>query len=257
MPELNEAEASRATRYDRAYAAVIRDPFLEDLHRRSLGDEYPEGIEVTGSCTRTLLERALAGLRLPENGLLVDLGCGLGGPGRWLARRGGTRILGFDVSQVAVDAATEAAHGYLANGQYEYRRGSFSSTGLPDRSADGVIAIESLGQAPDRAAAVAEVRRILRPGARAAVTGAERATQEFRWTPLLEASGLHIVHRYTDPDRGQRWLAFCALQLQHERELRDSLGDMADEFLDDATKAPSTAWADPGLVGVQFIVERR
>ena len=148
MPGLNAEETSRAAQYDRIYAVVSRDPLVHDLHRRALGDEYPEGIEVTGNCTRGMLDRALAGLRMPAGGLLADLGCGLGGPGRWLARRSGARLIGFDVSQQAVDAAAAAAREYLGEGRYEYRCGSFCATGLPDESADGVVAIEALLMAP-------------------------------------------------------------------------------------------------------------
>jgi SAM-dependent methyltransferase len=256
---LDEAEASRGDSYDRAYTAVLRDGLLLDVHRQALGDEYPEGIEVTGSCTRTMLERALAGLRLPEDGLLADLGCGLGGPGRWLARRGRARLIGFDVSQAAVDSAAGSAREYLEDGRFEYRRGSFAATGLPDACADGVVAIESLQMATDRGAALREVRRILRPGGRAVITAAERRADNgpdaFRWAPLIEQAGLEITASYDDPRRGERWLAFCALQLEHAAELRDSLGDMAEEFLEDARNAPSV-WDVPGLTGVQFIVRR-
>lgn len=221
-----------------------------------------EGIEVTGSCTRGTLERALAGLRLPDNGLLVDLGCGLGGPGRWLARHSGARVIGFDVSQVAVDTAAEAARHYLGAGRSEYRVGSFSATGLPDGCADGVVAIETLAQAADRGAALAEIGRVLRPGARATVTGSERHDGDeaagepaFRWAPLIREAGLEVISSYTDHRRGERWLAFCALQLQHEAELRDSLGDLAEEFIQGARNAPPT-WGAPGLVGVQILLER-
>lgn len=260
-PQLNEVEASRAAQYDRVYAALARDRLILDLHRQALGAEYPEGIDVTGSCTRGTLERALAGLRLPENGLLVDLGCGLGGPGRWLARETGARLIGFDVSQVAVDAAARAARAFLGAGRYEYRRGSFSATGLPDGCADGVIAIEALPMAADRGAALAEVHRILRPGGRAALTGGERHDDEpgsgraFRWAPLIGQAGLRVAGSYVDHRRSERWLAICGLQLEHEAELRDSLGDLADEFITSARNAPA-AWDVPGLVGVELIIER-
>jgi 2-polyprenyl-3-methyl-5-hydroxy-6-metoxy-1,4-benzoquinol methylase len=102
-------ESAHAAQYDRVYVGPT--PLVHDLHRQAIGDEYPDGIEVTGACTRATLARALAGLRLSPGGLLVDLGCGLGGPGRWLARHSGARVLGFDVSQVAVDRAAEAADG--------------------------------------------------------------------------------------------------------------------------------------------------
>jgi SAM-dependent methyltransferase len=288
-----EASAeSRAAQYDRVYAVIARDPLALDLHRQALGAEYPEGIDVTGGCTRGTLERAPAGLRLRPGSLLIDLGCGRGGPGRWLARASGARVLGIDISQVAVGAAADAAEAFLRAGQYGYLRGTFDATGLPDGCADGVVAIEALGMAPDRGKAVAEVRRILRPGGRASITGAERhgpgkaapgeaapgktapgdgassqtpssqtssgdasSGDVFRWAPLVGAAGLDVVSRYVDETRSARWLAVCALWLEHEAELRGRLGDAAEDLIQDARDAPA-AWGIPGLVGVQLIVER-
>jgi hypothetical protein len=66
---------------------------------------------------------------------------------------------------------------------------------------------------------------------------------------------LNVVSRYTDGQRGERWLAVCALRLEHHAELRDRLGDLAEEFIRDARSAPS-AWGAPGLVGLQFVVGR-
>jgi SAM-dependent methyltransferase len=103
-------------------------------------------------------------------------------------------VLGIDTSQVAVGAAADAAEAFLRAGQYGYLRGTFDATGLPDGCADGVVAVEALGMSPDRGKALAEVRRILRPGGRASITGAERhgpgkaAPGEAagrRWSPRL------------------------------------------------------------------------
>jgi len=35
IPDLTDAEASRAAQYDRIYAKVSRDPLVHDLHRRA------------------------------------------------------------------------------------------------------------------------------------------------------------------------------------------------------------------------------
>jgi hypothetical protein len=78
----------------------------------------------------------------------------------------------------------------------------------------------------------------------------------FRWDPLIVQAGLHIDSRYEDPTKHQRWLAINALCLQHEAELRDSLGDIAGEFLDEARDVPRN-WGLPGRIGVQFILGRR
>jgi hypothetical protein len=64
-----------------------------------------------------------------------------------------------------------------------------------------------------------------------------------------------VVSRYVDETRSERWLAVCALWLEHEAELRDRLGDVAADLIQDARDAPA-AWGIPGLVGVQLIVER-
>jgi SAM-dependent methyltransferase len=245
------ADKDYAAQYDRIYPKVAGNELLRDLHRQVLGDEYPEGLDVTGACTRTTLNRARDGLSLTARGTLVDLGCGLGGPGRWLARETGARLIGLDVSQVAVDIATATADGYLEPGQYEYRRGSFAETGLPDEAADAVICIEALAMAPDRLEALKEFRRILRPGGRMFLTGGGVRP----WESPIEQAGLKVIARYEDPTRNQRWLAICQLYLDHGEGLRSSLGDMADEFLQDARDAPLT-WGIPGRIGVQFLLER-
>lgn len=252
-------ERQWAAQYDRVLPWVAGHPLLRALHRQVLGAEYPEGLDVIGACTRTTLARARDGLRLTEGGRLADLGCGLGGPGRWLARETGAWLIGLDVSQAAVDIAARSAGGYLKPGQYEYRRASFAATGLPERYADAVICIEALPMAEDRVAALAEIRRVLRDGGRAMITVGERrgpGEPPYRWEPLIEQAGLAIVHRYEDPTKHQRWLAICALYLAHEQELRGSLGEVAEGFLADARDAPQN-WGIPGRIGVQFILERQ
>ena len=251
-------EQERAAQYDRVFPRVAGNPLLRDLHRQVLGEEYPEGLDVTGACTQTTLNRARDGLGLADGKLLIDLGCGLGGPGRWLARETGARLLGIDISQAATDIAARSADGYLKPGQYEYRRGSFAATGLPDGYADAVICIEALPMAQDRVVALTEIRRILRPGGRAMITVGERqgpGEPPLRWDPLIEQAGLTVLRRYEDPTKHQRWLAICAAYLDHSAELRESLGDLAQEFLDDARDAPLN-WGIPGRIGVQFILER-
>jgi SAM-dependent methyltransferase len=251
-------EDDRAAQYDRVFPRVAGNPVLRDLHRQVLGEEYPEGLDVTGACTRTTLRRARDELNLEPGLQLVDLGCGLGGPGRWLARETGARVLGLDISQAAVDIAARSAEGYLKPGQYEYRRGSFSATGLPDEYADAVICIEALAMAEDRVVALTEIRRVLRADGRAMITAGERhgpGEPSFRWEPLIEQAGLTVISRYPDPTKHQRWLAICKLWLDHADELRRSLGDIAEEFLQDARDAPR-AWGIPGRIGVHLILER-
>ena len=61
-------------------------PLLADLLQRAMGDDYPVDVDPSSSCTQSLLAHILEMLALRPGDLLVDLGCGRGGPGLWLAR---------------------------------------------------------------------------------------------------------------------------------------------------------------------------
>jgi ubiquinone/menaquinone biosynthesis C-methylase UbiE len=121
---------------------------------------------------RTAAEALVA--RLPVGGarapVVLDLGCGSGASTRalldaWAAGGGLTGALavtGVDASEGMVAQARAKAwpagvH-LVVSDALEHLRG------LPDASVDGVLAAYLLRNVPDRAAVVAEVARVLRPG---------------------------------------------------------------------------------------------
>lgn len=109
--------------------------------------------------TGTVLRRRLGDL----SGLgAVDLGCGNGGVTRRLAALG-ARVVGLDPSEAALGAAR------AKGGGPDYRLGSAEATGLAAFSADLVVFSKSLHHVSDVEAALAEARRILKPGGRLAV----------------------------------------------------------------------------------------
>src|SRR5207249_4592940 len=130
-------------------------------------DDYPVDVDPSSSCTRSLLAHILEMLALRPGDLLVDLGCGRGGPGLWLVRETGARLVGLDFSPKGVALATRTAERFALPTPAQFRVASFDATGLPDASADGVVSVDGLPFAPDRDAALRGLRRVLRPGARA------------------------------------------------------------------------------------------
>ena len=208
------------------------------LYRRAYGDDYPTEVEPFGSCTWWTLGQAVAGLGMSPGGTLVDLGCGRGGPGLWLARALGARLIGIDFSAVARHQATDRIGHFLPPGRAEFRPGTFERSGMPDASTDGLVSIDALQFTPDIPAALRELRRILRPGARAVLTASElvhpdpawpRATTD--WRPWVEEAGLSLEQRIVDENNAQRWLALYRLVEDHEDALRTELGDYATESL--------------------------
>lgn len=255
-------ELTNKAAFDSMWTHLRASPVWKELNRIALGAEYPDDIEFFSACTRALLDRSLACLALRPGDLLVDLGCGFGGPGQWLARQSDAHLVGIDLSQAAIDGAREDAAGYLRPDQFAYHRGTVTATRLPDSSVDGVVSIDALPMATDRAAALSELRRILRAGSRAVFTCAEwhgndplpHPRMATQWEPLIDEAGLVLVDRHVDEGKQTRQLRLYDLWLEHEAELTTQLGPTADLMLSEARHG--SALFKPSYQALLLTVER-
>ena len=114
----------------------------------------------------------------------MDLACGAGGPGLWIARQSGARLTGVGLSAVALLRATELADQVGLGPRVAFRRGSFEATGLAPAAADAAMSIDALQYAPSKARAFAEVARALRPGGRFAFVGFELEPERVPGLPV-------------------------------------------------------------------------
>lgn len=245
--------------YDTLHPAAAH-PLFGRLMAEAGGEDHPREVDPFSSCTWRTLGRAVAALRLAPGDTLVDLGCGRGGVGLWLARATSARLTGVDFSQEAVAIATGRAADFVPDGRARFQLGTFAATGLPDAVADGVISVDALPFAPDRDAALAEVRRVLRPGARAVLTAVEAtdATEveanplrwtEERWRDGITAAGLDLEERTVEPGVHDQWRRVYANWLAHEADLRAAVGDPATDLLvEEANSAASIYRRTPILL---------
>lgn len=95
---------------------------------------------------------------------VLDLCCGIGGPGRLLVAERGCSYLGLDYSASAVEIARELA------GDLRCTFAQAHLPPLPDDRFDVVLLLETLLAFPDKPALLAEVAGVLAPGARFAFT---------------------------------------------------------------------------------------
>ena len=151
--------------------------------------------------------------------LLVDLGCGRGGPGLWLARETRAHLVGLDFSPKGIALALRTAERFALPTPAQFRVASFDATGLPDASADGVVSVDALPFAPDRDAALRELRRVLRPGARAVFTARQTGVEDqpsgpsgtSEWPDRVAGAGLELDHDEPRPDVPGFWLRLYRL----------------------------------------------
>ena len=105
-------------------------------------------------------------LRLKEGMTVIDVGCGVGGPMRRVARESGARVVCLNNNEQQLEKAkrrnVEAGLDHMA----DYAHCSFMDMSRfgPD-SFDAGYAIESTCHAPDKKGAFAEIFRVLKPGA--------------------------------------------------------------------------------------------
>ncbi|UQA97472.1 class I SAM-dependent methyltransferase [Streptomyces halobius] len=233
-PTLSPEEQRLAEVYDAFHTARASSPLSARLYALAMGEDYPPEVNASSSCDWQLLATAVRQLRLHPGQHLVDLGCGTGGEGLWLARALAARLTGIDVSSVAVRLAATRADHFVPKGRADFRVGTLASTGLPNSSADGVICVDAYGFAPDARAAIDEVHRILTPGARAVITFSGQAPLSSRpWT----YQGLELEAEEHRPGVGRMWLRLYELRAEHEAELRRDFGDdHAQGMLDEAQR---------------------
>lgn len=205
-------EARVAAGYDAVYAAIPNSPEFERVWRaHALGQDYPPGFEHISFLTLREMQDMAAALHLSTGSVLVDLACGMGGPGLWIARETGAQLIGVDISAVALAAARERAQRLGLSQIARFVPGSFAHTSLDAASVDGVLTVDALQYAPDKQAALDEAARILRPGGRLAFACFEFEPERVAglpvlgtdpvsdYRPLLEKAGFGVV-TYTESD---------------------------------------------------------
>ena len=105
-------------------------------------------------------------LELREGMTVVDIGCGVGGPMRRVVREAGVRVVGVNSNEIQLDKAKSLNAEAGIECMVDYLACSFMDMGaIADDAFDRGYAIESTCHAPDKAAAFAEIYRVLRPGA--------------------------------------------------------------------------------------------
>jgi ubiquinone/menaquinone biosynthesis C-methylase UbiE len=223
--------------YRSYYQFPGRSRWMEKVWSEAFGDAYPAGLDHYGYLTGHDLEVMAGKLGgIGEGSVLLDMGCGKGGPGLWLAGRLGLRLIGVDIIAEAVEQAREFAGAFALKFPAQFEVGEFYRIPLPDASVDAVISIDSLWAAPNKIQALMEVKRVMKPGARFVFTHWDLLAVES--VPALEMSGLKFVEREDTPDWKVYQQRVYEGILRYEGELVEEMGAGANMLLYEAKASP-------------------
>ena len=101
---------------------------------------------------------------------ILDIGCGLGGPARYIAQRFGCRVSGIDITEPFVTAANQLTTLLHMQDQVTIELGDGQRLPYADAFFDGAYAQHVTMNVADRPQFFAETFRVLKPGAFFALT---------------------------------------------------------------------------------------
>lgn len=142
--------------------------YESDLARMLLGDSFhPGGLRLT--------ERLGGKLALAPGMRVLDVASGKGESAIFLAQRFGSELVGIDFGQENVKQAAARANAAAVGHLVRFEQGDAEKIDFPDASFDAVLCECAFCTFPDKRAAAAEFRRVLRPGGKVGLSDLTRS----------------------------------------------------------------------------------
>ena len=109
------------------------------------------------------------GLRLEAGTTVIDVGCGLGGPARYLAATHGCRVTGIDLSRRFIDVAQTLSERVGLSASVTFRRADALDLPFADHTFDHAWTQHVAMNITDKDRFYANIRRVLKPAGRLAI----------------------------------------------------------------------------------------
>jgi ubiquinone/menaquinone biosynthesis C-methylase UbiE len=155
-------------------------------------------------------------LELKPGMRVLDMGSGLGGPARYLARQYGCRVTGIDLTEEFVSVARGLTRRLAMDDKVEFDHGSALAMPYAASSFDAATLFHVGMNIADKRALFTEVRRVLKPGGVFGIYDQMRAGEGQLAYPVPWAS--HPAHSFVDtPETYKRYLAEAGFAIVWER----------------------------------------
>jgi len=140
--------------------------------------------------------------------------------------------VGVEIAENALVAGRERAHSVGLDPRAQFKQGSFDDTAIGAGQGDAVISIDALLFAPDKAAAAAELRRIVARGGRLVFTSWDnhrqppaRPPQVDDHRPVLQAAGFDVLAYEETAEWRRRIIETTAGLLENVDEIAHESGE--------------------------------
>jgi ubiquinone/menaquinone biosynthesis C-methylase UbiE len=181
---------------------------------------------------------------------ILDVGCGLGGPARFVASRYRCRVDGIDLTPEYIETGRVICGWVGLNDRISLHQGSALSMPFADGAFDGAYMLHVGMNIEDKAKLCSEVHRVLRPGSLFGIydvmrTGDGELTYPVPWATTAESSFV------ADPARYRRALQAAGFAVIAELNRRDFAITFFDQF-----RAKTMAAGGPPPLGLHVLMGR-
>jgi len=116
--------------------------------------------------TTRMYDRVTDSLQIQPGKNALDLGCGVGGMLRYVARKSGANLTGITLGENEVQQANQLIANEGLSGQCNVVQGDSQAMPFESESFDAVFAVYALKYYPDLSRVLSEIHRVLKPGGR-------------------------------------------------------------------------------------------
>jgi len=229
--------------------ADVQRSIVEDYGDRDLGKRILDRLKDFGVDTENLTQEILAEVDHIHGGgyantidhcsladlatdmAVLDIGCGIGGPARYIANKFGCRVVGIDLTEDYIDVAAMLTRRCGLDGRVNFKFANAVDLPFVDDSFDAAFSLNVTMNIEDRSGFYAEVARVLRPGGQFVLSELGRGTGGDPYYPLPWARDASYSFLVT-PDELRAGLEEAGFSIEHwidEAQRRKQAGGRVSE----------------------------
>jgi SAM-dependent methyltransferase len=221
-------------------------------------ETYGEDLGQSSWMTVDELDRFGEWLELRSGSRLLDVGCGSGGPALHLAETTGASVVGVDVLEEGIAAATAQAQDRDLDEQATFVRADAGKR-LPfeDESFGAILSVDAMCHLPDRRNVLEEWHRLTSPAGRILFTDPTVVTGLVTGTEIADRSAIG-VYVFSVASMNEELLAEAGFDLLSREDLTESTATVARRWADARQRFSEQLVADEGAAtfeGVQRFLE--
>ncbi|OQP46029.1 class I SAM-dependent methyltransferase [Niastella populi] len=221
--------------YKSYYEYSGKNDTIETIWSNAFGSNYPAGLNHFGFLTNTDLAMFMSLINAKRGDVLLDIGCGRGGPGLKIAEQKKLKLVGIDIVPEAIHEANLLKENFDLSYTAKFEVGGFGNIPMPDDSVDTVISIDAFWMVKNKEEALNEIKRVAKNGAQFLFTTWDILSDE---SSLMARQGFKVLSMLeTENWKTYQMKVYDAI-LKHKDQLLKEMGRAANILISEAETVP-------------------